>query len=142
MPIQVQHSLQNRFEQAERILLFYLPPLLCMATIFYLSSQSWVPIPLPAWVIIRDKVAHAIMYGILCFLWIRAFRAGDRRPLRLVFFVAAVLITIAYGISDEYHQSFVPGRTATAGDALADSIGAILAALILFSRRKSVVTLP
>lgn len=125
-------SIRNRIEQVETILLFYLPPLLCMATIFYLSSQSWVPIPLPAWVIIRDKVVHAIMYGILCTLWIRAFRSGARRPLPALFFVGAVLITVIYGISDEYHQSFVPGRTATIGDALADSVGAVLSALILF----------
>lgn len=121
--------------RAEHLILFYLPPLLCMGLIFYLSSRSWVPIPLPGWMIIRDKTAHAIMYGILCYLWIRAFRAGDRKPISIALCAAAVLITTAYGISDEYHQSFVPGRTATVGDALADSAGAILSGAVLFVRQ-------
>ena len=126
----MKQSTSNRAEEAERILLYYLPPLLCMGSIFYLSSQTWVPIPLPAWMIIRDKVAHAIMYGILCYLWIRALRMGEAQPLSRAHLAAAVLITIAYGISDEYHQSFVPGRTATVGDALADSVGAMVSGLV------------
>ena len=125
----------GRAERVERILLFYLPPLLCMGTIFYLSSCSWVPIPLPVWMIVRDKVAHAIMYGLLCYLWIRAFRMGEDRSLSSNLFIVAVSITVAYGITDEYHQSFVPGRTATAGDALADSIGALVSGVVLFFRR-------
>lgn len=125
----------TRAGRAERTVVFYLPPLLLMGLIFYLSSCPWVPIPLPAWVIVRDKIVHAVFYAILCYLWIRAFRMGDRRRMSWAALTAAVLITIAYGISDEYHQSFVPGRLCTVGDVVADSVGALLAGVILFGRQ-------
>jgi hypothetical protein len=128
---------ESRARSMERLALFYLPPLLCMGLIFYLSSCPWVPIPLPGWVIVRDKIAHAILYAFLAYLWIRAFRSGDRRQTTPALLLAAVLITVAYGISDEYHQSFVPGRTCTAGDALADSVGAVLAAAGVFVHQRA-----
>ena len=123
-------------QRVERWVLFYLPPLLFMGLIFYVSSRSWVPIPLPSWVIIRDKIVHAMEYGVLCYLWIRAFRMDDKRPIGLRVYVAAALIASAYAVSDEYHQSFVPGRFATIGDVIADSVGAILAATVLLWRQR------
>ncbi len=121
----------------ERYVLYYLPPLLCMGLIFYLSSRTWVPIPLPAWVIVRDKVAHAIMYGGLCYLWVRALHTGHDQPLRAAGFAFAVLIAALYGWSDEYHQSFVPGRSSSVGDAVADSVGALILACILYIHQRT-----
>ena len=47
-------------------------------------------------------------------------------------------LAIAYGISDEIHQSFVPGRDASVGDLIADSVGAALGAgLVVYLLRRS-----
>ena len=131
-------TITRQAEQTEKLVLYYLPPLLCMGLIFYLSSRSWVPIPLPVWMIVRDKVAHGIMYGFLCYLWIRAFRSGEERPVRPVWLIAAVCISALYGATDEYHQSFVPGRTATVGDFVADGLGATIVAGVLFFRQRTI----
>jgi len=73
-----------------------------------------------------DKVSHFIEYAILGFLLIRAFSFSNTKlkvtNLRLI----AVLLAILYGITDEIHQYFVPGRFADILDLLSDSIGAIV----------------
>lgn len=114
-----------------------LPPFLHAGFIFYLSSQSHLP-STPG----GDKLAHFVAYGLLGGLIVRAlfFRMPERRTALL--FIGAVLATL-YGISDEFHQSFVPGRDASAADAAADCAGAIFgsaAAVVLYgwlSRRRS-----
>lgn len=45
--------------------------------------------------------------------------------------LAALIFSSAYGASDEWHQSFVPGRLADAADWLADTLGAMLALLLI-----------
>jgi VanZ family protein len=80
--------------------------------IFYLSSQSSFPVPGRLWDF--DKVIHFIEYGVFAVLLLRATRS----PL------ISLLIAAAYGVSDELHQSFTPGRDCSAFDALADCIGA------------------
>jgi VanZ family protein len=74
-----------------------------MGVIFYLSHQPTLPIPMrfPY----QDKVFHFCTYFVLAFLWGNALRAKDRKRLAL-----AIILTALYGISDEFHQSFVPGR--------------------------------
>jgi VanZ family protein len=77
------------------------------------------------------KACHVTEYAILTFLVARAFRFGKRslsgRTLCLSLFVA-----VGYACTDEFHQSFVPGRTASVEDVLIDSCG-VLAALLLIS---------
>ena len=46
------------------------------------------------------------------------------------FFFLATIIAIVYGISDEIHQIFVPGRSASVYDILVDSFGIFYAMLI------------
>lgn len=77
---------------------------------------------------ITRKLAHFSEYAILGFLAARAFR-----PFPRWFLISAVLIVI-YALIDEYHQSFVPSRTASVFDSLIDMAGGI-SALIFISRR-------
>lgn len=93
------------------------------ALIFYLSSLTSVPGPdIP----FLDKALHAIEYGLLGFLLMRAiFRAGFRLDRRSAF-AFAVIIGFIYGVGDEIHQILVAGRTASFFDALFDLIGASL----------------
>lgn len=61
-----------------------------------------------------DKVVHAIAYAVLAALL--TYASG--RP------VLSVLAAVAYGVSDEVHQAFVPGRSSDVFDLLADAVGA------------------
>ena len=73
---------------------------------------------------IFDKDVHIILYGVLAFLII-SFLYQYPIKFRNAFYIA-VLITIIYGISDEYHQTFVGGREASIYDLLFDLIGGII----------------
>ena len=108
-----------------RRLSLWVPVALYMLFIFRLSATSSPP-DLPSGV--SDKVAHAILYGGLGALLVRARAGGWRRPVTLAVAVAATLVATLYGISDEVHQLFVPPRHAEVRDMLADAFGAGLMA--------------
>ncbi len=119
------------------LVLYELPLLACMALIIVLSSRPSLPGPGERGSLVRDIFnygSHAFIYGVLAILaWrVVAFRAAllpawiARRP-RL----SAIFFALLFGISDEFHQSFVPGRTASPWDALVDLLGAALAMLAL-----------
>lgn len=80
---------------------------------------------------VTRKIAHFTEYAILGFLAARAFRPYPRW-----FLISAVLVVV-YALIDEYHQSFVPSRTASVLDSLIDMAGGITA-LILVRRKRSV----
>lgn len=95
--------------------LAFLPPLGLMAVIFVLSAQPDLTTGLGTIDLIARKLAHAFVFGLLWWLWLRAL--GFRAPW------AAAAITIVYSIADEYHQTFVPGRSGTAVDVAIDCLG-------------------
>jgi VanZ family protein len=96
--------------------------LLVMATIFVASSIPDVG-PLPGGM--SDKSAHSIAYALLAGLLLRALARGRLSGVTWRSACAAVVLTTLYGVSDEWHQSFVPGRSPDRYDILADAIGAI-----------------
>ncbi|MEZ5417883.1 MAG: VanZ family protein [Vicinamibacterales bacterium] len=63
------------------------------------------------------KLEHFVAYGVLALLTLRA-TSGGRREAGVSWTAVAVAwcIAVSYGISDEFHQSFVPGRTADPAD--------------------------
>lgn len=94
--------------------------------IFYLSSRTWGGPPLfPN----ADKIIHALLYLILGGLVVWALRATTLRGRGAIFPLAATAAAL-YGITDEIHQMFVPGRNADPLDWIADAVGAILGAWI------------
>ncbi len=101
------------------------PSLLLMAIIFVLSSQSDIPGPVDE---LMDKLfkktAHAIGYGMLAISYAWALQQSGVRRNRLPL---ALLLTLLYASSDEWHQTFVPGRTGQPLDVLIDLSGALLA---------------
>jgi len=105
---------------------YWLPPLAWMGVIFYLSGQPKLPAPPePMLDLMLKKGAHFTVYAILAFLWWRVLSRGkmtDRAALGLAFAVA-----VSYGLSDEFHQSFVPGRHPGLSDVLIDALGAAVA---------------
>ena len=71
---------------------------------------------------VSDKFLHVLAYLILGSLVLRAAHGGFGR-LRVVPTVLAVLFALAYGLTDELHQIYVPGRVASVHDWIADAIG-------------------
>lgn len=108
------------------------PLLFWMGLIFWLSSQSvLVEFEDPVEDKLFFKSAHLIAYAILAWLWWRALSKA-RRTAWPVLFAAFGLATL-YGITDEIHQLFVPGRHGRVSDILFDAGGALL--MILLIRR-------
>jgi VanZ family protein len=109
----------------------WLPPLLVMAVIFFLSAQPDLNSGLGTIDLIGRKIVHASEYALLCFLWWRAL-AETTTPGRAL--AAAAAISIAYSITDEFHQTFIEGRHGTPVDVVIDSVG-IAAAGVWIRRR-------
>ncbi|GHU73138.1 hypothetical protein FACS189450_12340 [Spirochaetia bacterium] len=102
------------------------PAVLVVAGIWFLSSQS--TLPQPKGILGFDKFQHLLAYFVLACaagLWFprqKWLRSGAA----ILLLIAA--ISSAYGIIDEIHQSFIPGRDCNVWDWLADTIGAFLGA--------------
>lgn len=107
----------------------FLPAIIWMGIIFYLSSgpTDSVPIHDTTSRFIFFKSLHVITYAILYSTY---FLASKKRGLSL-------FLTILYGITDEFHQSYVPGRTARVTDLIFDSLGGVLGLLLMARFRYS-----
>jgi VanZ family protein len=93
---------------------------LASAIIFYLSS---LPIQVPGGIPNLDKVVHFVLYfGLGMSYFNVATRGGTRTAARACWI--AFLLVVAYGIGDEWHQAYVPGRSADWQDVAADAVGA------------------
>jgi VanZ family protein len=115
---------------------YQLPPLLWIFAIFVLSSIPRLPmllgVPEGA-----DKIAHAIMFFVLCWLSWRAFFYQSYMPLLSRYaLLGAFIFTVIYGFLDEFHQRFVPGRTSDIYDVMADAGGALLYGVIAWMVRR------
>jgi VanZ family protein len=98
-----------------------------MAGIFYASSISDPPVPPD----VSDVSLHGAAYFGLALLLIRALARGRWSGVTPVTLVGAWMIAVAYGMTDEWHQSFVPNRTAEWRDLGSDAIGAFVATVIV-----------
>jgi VanZ family protein len=108
-----------------RALLRAIAPLLLMGVIFYFSAQTSSG-EHPWWEVIFRKLGHVTGYALLTALWWWALRGITARPLLI-----AVGIALVYACTDEFHQSFVHGRTGTPVDVGIDAIGMAIAALMI-----------
>jgi hypothetical protein len=100
----------------------FLPLVLYCLLIFYLSSQTRF-IFQPSEFFSSDKLYHFLEYTVLGILAGRLIRAYAFNFRGLSSVAAITLFCLLYGVGDEFHQWFVPGRSATLGDVLADTIG-------------------
>jgi len=116
--------------------LYNLPPFAYAALVFYLSS-------LPSWKIkavssIPDYLLHFAEYMVLAWLSIRFAKNIGKGTVNGKTYTLTIIILALFAISDEWHQSFVPGRFASVLDFIADLAG-ILAGVgiyLLFLRYK------
>ena len=104
-----------------KFLKLWFPVIVWAAFIFYLSSIPNLKTNLEYDFILR-KIAHAVEYFILTFLLYRAFKGSFNMNVFCLFIYPANL-SLFYAVSDEFHQSFVPSRSASIRDILIDAIG-------------------
>ena len=87
------------------------------------------------------KLAHFTSYGVLGLLAVRAFASSSQVFLREHWKLASVLLIVTYALLDEFHQSFVPSRSASIFDSLIDIAGGLFAVLCLaYFRRRRLAT--
>ena len=113
-----------------RRLLIWGPAWAMMAFIFALSSLSQLPAGSEG---IDDGVAHALEYGVLAALLLRGFAGARWLGVTGGAAWRAVVLAVLYGVTDEAHQAFVPERTTEVADLIADAIGAIVAAGLIWT---------
>lgn len=118
------------------LIYYWLPLLAWMGIIFWFSSQPQ-PFEMPeSWQQeLVGKAGHVIGYAGLAFLWWRALAAHRSTSERRVL-VLAFLLPVLYAVSDEYHQTFVPGRSGSLMDVLIDAAGAGIGLWLLHRWRK------
>lgn len=76
------------------------------------------------------KVMHASVYLVLAFLAIIFFNVLMNNKHYWIAFILTLVVSVGFAISDEFHQTFVSGRTGQALDVVIDSIGALVGILI------------
>jgi len=113
-----------------RLAAAWLPAIIWMALIFYLSAQSR-PLgktPSPA----LSYVAHFCEYAVLAFLlsWAHLSQGSWKGKLRVGLAISFIL-SVIFAASDEYHQSFVSGRTASWLDFGIDAAGSAFAVAVI-----------
>jgi VanZ family protein len=132
----------------------YLPLIAWLAFISFASSDSFsapntsrIIGPLILWLFpntspetlavvhfIMRKIAHFTEYAILGFLAARAFRTSPRPAISQRWFLICVTLVVVYALTDEYHQTFVPSRTASIFDSLIDMAGGLTALIVIRKR--------
>lgn len=103
-----------------------------------IEHYDWRYLFYPFYALIKypDKVQHMILYAGFGFLLYFTFRnSSDSLFIKYAFWFS-LIIGIAYGASDELHQSFVPGRSASLWDLTADLAGVLFALTVIFIKEK------
>ncbi|MEK6645811.1 MAG: VanZ family protein [Candidatus Firestonebacteria bacterium] len=113
---------------------YWLPVIIYSGTIFTLSSFSHIPGPelFPN----GDKLIHFIEYGILSFLIARAFRHSSKQSFKVNAIYLAIILASLYGLTDEIHQAYVPGRDCSFYDWISDLSGTFI---VLFLKKYGLV---
>lgn len=124
--------------QMGRFIKYHLPACLWAILIFALSS---IPRPQPPsmGVKVADKLYHFMEFFIFGFLLARAFLSIASQGKEHKAVLVAAALGIFWGVVDEIHQAFVPGRDASFFDAFADAAGVLFISAIMLwkvGRRK------
>jgi VanZ family protein len=113
----------------------FLPALAWMGLIFYLSDQPRLPEVPTLTGDLTSILGHFCAYfGLAVLLWWALVPFGLSARQRVLLALAGAVL---YGVTDEWHQSFVPGRTPDVKDILVDAIGATVGLIIVTSIARS-----
>jgi len=99
---------------------------LIAAAIFYVSSLTFESSGTGTGTNIRAILYHILAFFFLAFFLMISLVKGEQKK----FFLLAIPIAILYGISDELHQFFVPGRYNSLFDVFLDSVGIVFAFMV------------
>jgi VanZ family protein len=126
---------------AFRLFLLNWLPLIGYCLLIFIQSSSSDSVELPT-IPLLDKLLHAAGYSLLGVLFYRAYRSRWPGASGWTMANASLLSAAFYGMTDEIHQYFVPGRSADPWDWLADTVGAMLGviayhAYLFLSARRS-----
>jgi VanZ family protein len=117
-------------DKHRKFLIYWLPVVLYCAVIFIQSAfpamDQFQDVPY------GDKYLHVLGYAILGGLFFRAFRSQYFQDRLFLTFLISIAASTGYGISDEFHQYFVPYRSAEIMDALADMVGSCIGVMAYF----------
>lgn len=110
------------------VMRYWLPVLVYLGLVQFLGAQPDLQVPMlfPN----ADKVVHMVEYLGLGVLLARAVRVTFRVPVPLRTAIVAVGIGVVMGATDEFLQAFVPGRTSSVNDLLADATGLLIAQFV------------
>lgn len=97
-------------------------PLILYCLLIYIQSANPSPEQIPSFPFV-DKLLHFTAYGIMGILFYRAYLTLQLKENERMLMLLSVVSATLYGISDEFHQSFVPFRDAEIADIIADLIG-------------------
>lgn len=109
-----------------KFLRFWFPVISYSAMIFYVSGLPNLDVGFGFSYL--DKFLHVVEYAILGFLFARALKGAKTTFSFLKLISFTLLFTVLFGISDEWHQMFIPGRDASSMDVLSDSMGGLIGA--------------
>ncbi len=122
-----------------KFFLYYLPSLLWMGFIFYLSSRhQTITTHVYAYDFMTLKTFHIIEYFILNFLVFRSlYFRNNKKNMKQAIYVATVF-SVLFAFSDEVHQVFVMNRTGCFRDTLIDSIGIAINYVIVLKYKNTI----
>jgi len=110
--------------RTHHLLIFYWLPVCTYCVLIFIqssfpASQSIPDLPL------MDKLLHFMAYALLGALMLRALRHHLPDHRFALGMMLSIILSILYGISDEFHQAFVPARRADIADLLANALGSM-----------------
>lgn len=118
----------------KKLIIAYLPPVMWAGLIFLFSSQAILPgFEQSIYDFILKKLAHIFVYLVLYTLVVRGVTSTINKKYKNTIIFLPILICLIYAVSDEFHQSLVPGRYATFRDIGYDMLGVTIAFLKKFS---------
>lgn len=126
-------NMKEKEDRSGRILKLFnlwLPVVFWALIIFSFSAQTTPSISEVHWQdFIFKKTIHMIEYGIFATLWFRAFKGSGIEKIRALYY--SFFLASFYGASDEFHQSFTPGREPRLRDTMIDAFGAFIFLLFI-----------
>jgi len=130
-----QNSLKLAVNSKMNVVLRLIPMACVMGIIFLLSHQPGDSFSLPLFSGF-DKLGHMAVYSMLAGATLFAFNSQIRQKSPYIVVCLTVIFCLGYGLSDEFHQSFVVGRFASGGDVVADTMGALMTSTLWLMYRK------
>lgn len=120
---------------SRKILRYWWPTLVWAGVIFWFSSRPAIPTSDVYWQdFIVKKTAHIVVYFVLATLLYRSLVHTTRLD-KLSLVILTLALTVLYAISDETHQSFIPGREPRFRDIMIDSSAAAVSLWLIDKKR-------